>query len=169
MKQVQNKKAAQGQAGHQHLLRFIVGFSGETDSDFQATLDLIAEIGFDQSFSFIYSKRPGTPAAGYRDETPQEVKKQRLQLLQARINQQAQDISQGMTGTSQTVLVEGNSRKDPQELAGRTENNRVVNFPGASELIGEMVDVRITRALPNSLRGELAAARELPRQMAATI
>ena len=148
---------------------FIVGFPGETGSDFQATLDLIADIGFDQSFSFIYSKRPGTPAAGYPDETPQEVKKQRLQLLQARINQQAQDLSRSMTGTQQTVLVEGPSRKNPRELAGRTENNRVVNFPGAAELIGEMVDVRITRALPNSLRGELAASRESPRQMAATI
>ena len=148
---------------------FIVGFPGETDADFQATLDLIAEIGFDQSFSFIYSKRPGTPAAGYPDETPQELKKQRLQLLQARINQQAQDISRGMTGTRQTVLVEGTSRKNAQELAGRTENNRVVNFPAATELIGEMVHVRITGALPNSLRGELAAAPELPRQMTATI
>ena len=134
---------------------FIVGFPGETDSDFQATLNLIAEIGFDQSFSFIYSKRPGTPAASYPDEIPQEKKKQRLQLLQSRINQQAQNISQSMTGSLQTVLVEGTSRKDPRELAGRTENNRVVNFPGAAGIIGEMVDVRITRALPNSLRGEL--------------
>ena len=148
---------------------FIVGFPGETDSDFQATLDLIAEIGFDQSFSFIYSKRPGTPAASYPDEIQPEQKKQRLQLLQARINQQAQNISRSMTGSAQTVLVEGTSRKNPRELAGRTENNRVVNFPGAAELIGEMVDVKITRALPNSLRGELPATRELPRQPAATI
>ena len=148
---------------------FIVGFPGETDSDFQATLDLIAEIGFDQSFSFIYSKRPGTPAASYPDEIQPEQKKQRLQLLQARINQQAQNISRSMTGSVQTVLVEGTSRKNPRELAGRTENNRVVNFPGAAELIGEMVDVKITRALPNSLRGELPATRDLPPQLAATI
>ena len=145
---------------------FIVGFPGETDSDFQATLDLIAEIGFDQSFSFIYSKRPGTPAASYPDQTPLEKKKQRLQLLQTRINQQAQNISRSMTGSLQTVLVEGKSRKDPRELAGRTENNRVVNFPGAHEFTGEMVQVRITRALPNSLRGELPAGRELPAQLA---
>ena len=148
---------------------FIVGFPGETDSDFQATLDLIAEIGFDQSFSFIYSKRPGTPAASYPDEITPETKKQRLQLLQTRINQQAQVISRNMTGSVQTVLVEGPSRKNPRELAGRTENNRVVNFPGAAGLIGEMVDVKITRALPNSLRGELPASREMPRQLAATI
>ena len=148
---------------------FIVGFPGETDSDFQATLDLIAEIGFDQSFSFIYSKRPGTPAASYPDEIQPEQKKQRLQLLQARINQQAQNISRSMTGSVQTILVEGTSRKNPRELAGRTENNRVVNFPGAADLIGEMVDVKITRALPNSLRGELPARRDLPPQLAATI
>ena len=148
---------------------FIVGFPGETDSDFQATLDLIADIGFDQSFSFIYSKRPGTPAASYPDETPQEKKKQRLQLLQTRINQQAQGISRSMTGSLQTVLVEGPSRKDPRELAGRTENNRVVNFPGPAEFIGEMVELRITRALPNSLRGEIPATRTLPTQLAAAL
>ena len=148
---------------------FIVGFPGETDSDFQATLDLIADIGFDQSFSFIYSKRPGTPAASYPGETPQEKKKQRLQLLQTRINQQAQGISRSMTGSLQTVLVEGPSRKDPRELAGRTENNRVVNFPGPAEFIGEMVELRITRALPNSLRGEIPATRALPTQLAAAL
>ena len=148
---------------------FIVGFPGETDSDFQATLDLIADIGFDQSFSFIYSKRPGTPAASYPDETLQEKKKQRLQLLQTRINQQAQGISRSMTGSLQTVLVEGPSRKDPRELAGRTENNRVVNFPGPAELIGEMMELRITRALPNSLRGEIPATRALPTQLAAAL
>ena len=134
---------------------FIVGFPGETDADFRATMDLIAEIGFDQSYSFIYSKRPGTPAATYPDETAREEKKQRLQLLQSRINQQAQNISQAMTGSVQSVLIDGPSRKNPAELAGRTENNRVVNFAGAAELIGEMVNVKITRALPNSLRGEL--------------
>ncbi len=148
---------------------FIVGFPGETDADFQATLDLIAEIGFDQSFSFIYSKRPGTPAAGYPDEVTPERKKQRLQILQARINQQARAISRSMTGTVQKVLVEGPSRKNPRELAGRTENNRVVNFPGNAALIGAMVDVTITRALPNSLRGELPAAHEPPSQLAAAI
>ena len=134
---------------------FIVGFPGETDADFRATMDLIAEIGFDQSYSFIYSKRPGTPAATYPDATAREEKKQRLQLLQSRINQQAQNISQAMTGSVQSVLIDGPSRKNPAELAGRTENNRVVNFAGAAELIGEMVNVKITRALPNSLRGEL--------------
>ena len=148
---------------------FIVGFPGETDADFQATLDLIAEIGFDQSFSFIYSKRPGTPAAGYPDEILPEQKKQRLQILQTRINQQAQGISRDMTGSVQKILVEGSSRKNPRELAGRTENNRVVNFPGAAGLIGEMVDVKITRALPNSLRGEVPASREFSRQMVAAI
>ena len=149
---------------------FIVGFPGETDADFQATLDLIAEIGFDQSFSFIYSKRPGTPAAGYTDEVAPEQKKKRLQILQTRINQQAQSISRSMTGTTQTVLVEGTSRKNSRELAGRTENNRVVNFPGATELIGEMVQLRITRALPNSLRGEMTATpAETPALQAAAV
>ena len=144
-----------------------MGFPGETDADFQATLDLIAAIGFDQSFSFIYSKRPGTPAASYPDDVTPEQKKQRLQILQARINQQAQAISRRMTGSVQTVLVEGTSRKNARELAGRTENNRVVNFPGAGELIGELVRVNITRALPNSLRGQLAVVRELPRELQA--
>ena len=146
---------------------FIVGFPGETDADFQATLDLIAAIGFDQSFSFIYSKRPGTPAASYPDDVTPAQKKQRLQILQTRIKQQAQALSRRMTGSLQKVLVEGRSRKDERELAGRTENNRVVNFPGAPGLIGELVDVTITRALPNSLRGQLAAARELPRELQA--
>ena len=136
---------------------FIVGFPGETDADFQATLDLIAETGFDRSFSFIYSKRPGTPAAGYPDDLSPERKKQRLQILQARINQQARDLSRSMTGSVQKVLVERTSRNNPRELSGRTENNRVVNFPGSAGLIGEMVDVTITRALPNSLRGRLPA------------
>ena len=137
---------------------FIVGFPGETDADFQATLDLIAEIGFDQSFSFIYSKRPGTPAASYPDDITPEQKKQRLQILQARIGQQARAISRSMTGSVQKVLVEGPSRKNPRELAGRTENNRVVNFPGNAGLVGAMVDLTITRAFPNSLRGELHAS-----------
>ena len=134
---------------------FIVGFPGETDADFEATMDLIAEVGFDHSFSFVYSPRPGTPAATLPDDVPLEVKKQRLALLQQRINQQAQAISRRMVGTTQRVLVSGLSRKDSGQLSGRTENNRVVNFKGESGLIGEFVDVVITEALPNSLRGEL--------------
>jgi tRNA-2-methylthio-N6-dimethylallyladenosine synthase len=134
---------------------FIVGFPGETDADFEATMDLIAEVGFDHSFSFIYSARPGTPAAALPDDVPVEVKKQRLALLQQRINQQAQAISRRMVGTMQRVLVSGHSRKDPGQISGRTENNRVVNFKGDSALIGDFVDVVITESLPNSLRGEL--------------
>jgi tRNA-2-methylthio-N6-dimethylallyladenosine synthase len=132
---------------------FIVGFPGETDRDFEATMNLIADVGFDQSFSFIYSARPGTPAASLTDDTPPEVKKQRLQLLQARINQQAFDISQSMVGTTQRILVEKVSKKSSNQVAGRTENNRWVNFDGATTLIGQFVDVVITEALPNSLRG----------------
>jgi len=134
---------------------FIVGFPGETDADFEATMNLIQEVGFDMSFSFIYSERPGTPAAGIIDDIPLEVKKQRLQLLQARLNQQAQQYARQMVGTKQTLLVEGPSRKDPSQLAGRTENNRVVNFVGQPTMIGQFVDVEITEALPNSLRATL--------------
>jgi tRNA-2-methylthio-N6-dimethylallyladenosine synthase len=134
---------------------FIVGFPGETDPDFQATMDLIEDIGFDQSFSFIYSPRPGTPAASMPDPVPLSVKKQRLHTLQSRINQMAQAISRRMVGSSRSVLVEGPSRKDPAWLAGRTENNRVVNFKGSPDLIGRFVNIRITEALANSLRGEL--------------
>lgn len=133
---------------------FIVGFPGETDEDFEATMNLIAEIEFDQSFSFIYSKRPGTPAANMSDETPDEVKKTRLRILQERINQLSSDISAAMVGTQQRILVEGPSRKDPNELCGRTENNRVVNFAGSAGLVGQFTDVIINKALPNSLRGE---------------
>jgi tRNA-2-methylthio-N6-dimethylallyladenosine synthase len=135
---------------------FIVGFPGETDEDFQATMDLIEEIGFDNSFSFIYSPRPGTPAAGFPDDVPLEVKKHRLAILQRRIRQMSESISDAMVGTVQRVLVEGPSRKDPRELCGRTENNRVVNFAGAPELVGQLVSLHITEALPNSLRGEYA-------------
>ena len=135
---------------------FIVGFPGESDADFEATMKLIEEIGFDASFSFIYSRRPGTPAAALADDTPHEVKLARLLRLQARIEQQAQAISRGMAGTRQRVLVEGASRKDSAELCGRTGNNRVVNFPGSRELIGRLADVVVTAALPHSLRGELA-------------
>lgn len=134
---------------------FIVGFPGETDADFEATMNLIADVGYDQSFSFIYSRRPGTPAANYPDDVPPEVKKQRLQILQSRINQQAAAISQSMVGNIERVLVEGPSRKNTEEICGRTENNRVVNFIGHTELAGQFVDVRITAAMPNSLRGEL--------------
>ncbi len=136
---------------------FIVGFPGETDADFEATMRLIEEVGFDHSFSFIYSARPGTPAASMPDDVPLEVKKARLARLQARINEQAMAISEAMVGSEQTILVERPSRKDPGQMAGRTENNRVVNFPGDEGLIGRFVTVRITEALPNSLRGELVA------------
>ena len=134
---------------------FIVGFPGETEADFQATMQFIEEIGFDQSFSFIYSPRPGTPAAGLIDEVPISVKKQRLAQLQQRINAMAVAISESMVGTIQRILIEQPSRKNPQELAGRTENNRVVNLSGDPSLIGQLVNVKITRAMPNSLRGEL--------------
>jgi len=136
---------------------FIIGFPGETADDFARTMQLIEEIAFDQSFSFVYSRRPGTPAASLPDDTPDEVKKQRLQILQHRINQQAAAISQGMVGQIHQVLVTGLSRKDPGELQGRTENNRAVNFAAAERnLIGTFVPMRIREALPNSLRGELA-------------
>ena len=137
---------------------FIVGFPGETDRDFEDTMNLIAEIGFDQSFSFIYSRRPGTPAASLPDDVPMEKKQKRLYLLQARISQQAMLISEGMVGSVQRVLVERPSKKDVRQLAGRTENMRWVNFDGPASLIGQFVDVCITEALPNSLRGRLADA-----------
>ena len=135
---------------------FIIGFPGETDVDFAATMNLIQELGFDHSFSFIYSARPGTPAAELADNTPLEVKKQRLAILQDRINQQSQSISRHMVGSEQRVLVTGVSRKDPGELQARTENNRVVNFSASDHsLIGQFAELRIGKALPNSLRGEL--------------
>ena len=134
---------------------FIVGFPGETDADFEATLSLIREVGFDQSFSFIYSKRPGTPAASVHDSIGREVKQRRLAELQALINAQASEISRGMIGTMQRVLVERPSIQSPRELAGRTENNRWVNFFGDERLVGTFVDVVIVEALPNSLRGRL--------------
>lgn len=135
---------------------FIIGFPGESEADFQATMKLIEDIGFDLSFSFIYSARPGTPASDLPDDTSEEEKKRRLALLQHRINQQAQDISRKMAGTTQRILVDGISKKDPGQLQGRTENNRVVNFRhDDDDLIGKFVDVRIEKALPNSLIGEL--------------
>ena len=134
---------------------FIVGFPGETAEDFEKTMALIDEIGFDTSFSFLFSPRPGTPAAEMEDDTPDELKLQRLQRLQKRIEEQAFAISQAMVGSVQRVLVEGRARKDANELAGRTANNRVVNFKGSARQIGQFIDVTITSALPHSLRGEV--------------
>ena len=137
---------------------FIVGFPGETEADFEATMKLIQELDFDASFSFIYSKRPGTPASDYPDDVTAELKTQRLMRLQAQIEAQAQRVNQAMVGTVQRVLVEGHARKNAEELAGRTDNNRIVNFAGQPRLIGQFVDVTITQALPHSLRGEVALA-----------
>ncbi len=134
---------------------FIVGFPGETKSDFEATLKLVAEIGFDDSYSFLYSPRPGTPAAELADDTPLGVKQQRLARLQAQIAVQASSISQAMVGGVERVLVEGAARKDPRELCGRSNSNRMVNFAGAPQLIGRMIDVTITAARSHSLRGEV--------------
>ncbi len=134
---------------------FIIGFPGETEADFEATMKLIRDIGFDQSYSFVFSARPGTPAASMEDDTPLEVKKERLQRLQDLISRQARAISNAMLGGIQRILVEGASTKDASELKGRTENNRVVNFKGDAALTGQFVDVRITEVRPNSLRGEL--------------
>ncbi len=134
---------------------FIIGFPGETDADFEATMNLIADLGFDLSFSFIYSARPGTPAASFIDDVPLSVKKERLTLLQARINQMAMEISRNMVGTTQRILVERLSKKQDTQIAGRTDNNRVVNVDGSADLIGQFVKVKITEALPNSLRGDI--------------
>ena len=140
---------------------FIVGFPGETEQDFAATMQLIADVGFDQSFSFIYSARPGTPAASYADSCSAEEKQRRLVMLQQRINQQAQEISRAMVGTVQRVLVEKPSPKNPSQLSGRTENNRWVNFDGDRSLINQFADLLITEALPNSLRGRLEIERRV--------
>jgi tRNA-2-methylthio-N6-dimethylallyladenosine synthase len=137
---------------------FIVGFPGETEDDFARLMKLIDEVGFDSSFSFVFSPRPGTPAAALTDETPPAEKLTRLQTLQARIEAQARAIGQSRVGTVQRVLVEGPSRKDASELMGRTECNRIVNFKGLPRLVGQMIDVRITRALPHSLRGDVVTA-----------
>ncbi|WP_374503154.1 tRNA (N6-isopentenyl adenosine(37)-C2)-methylthiotransferase MiaB [Zoogloea sp.] len=134
---------------------FIIGFPGETEADFEATMKLIDDLGFDTSFSFVYSSRPGTPAADLADDTPQDVKLARLARLQKRIEAHAATISAGMVGSVQRILVEGPSKKDPNELAGRTDNNRVVNFAGNPRLVGHFVDVTIVSALPHSLRGEI--------------
>ncbi len=137
---------------------FIVGFPGETDAEFEQTMKLIDDVGFDQSFSFIFSKRPGTPAANLADDTPEAVKKERLARLQATLNANAKKISLGMIGSVQNVLVEGPSARDPHELTGKTENMRNVNFAGDARLIGQFVDVTITTAMVNSLRGRVDAA-----------
>ena len=134
---------------------FIIGFPGETDQDFEATMDLIQAMDFDLSFSFIYSARPGTPASDLPDDVTEDTKKLRLRLLQQRINQQALRIARNMLGTEQRVLVEGPSKKNPMELSGRTENNRVVNFEGTREMIGQFVDINITDVFANSLRGNV--------------
>ena len=134
---------------------FIVGFPGETNEDFEQTMNLIAQVNFDMSFSFIYSARPGTPAADYPDDVIEDEKKQRLYLLQQRINNQAAQFSRAMLGTEQRVLVEGPSKKDIMELTGRTETNRIVNFQGTPEMIGKFVDIKITDVFTNSLRGEV--------------
>ena len=133
---------------------FIVGFPGETDGDFEATMELVTEIGFDDSYSFLYSPRPGTPAAELADDTPLPVKQARLARLQAQIEAQANAISQAMVGGTQRVLVEGNAKRDPGELCGRSSGNRMVNFAGPRELIGRMVEVDITAARAHTLRGE---------------
>ena len=143
---------------------FIVGFPGESEADFEETMGLIDTVGFDQSFSFVYSPRPGTPAADLPDEVPAEVKRARLARLQARINEHAAAIGRAMVGSVQRVLVEGRSKKSDAQLAGRTENNRVANFSADPSYVGEFVTLRITEALPNSLRGELV---EGPRQAVA--
>ncbi len=138
---------------------FIVGFPGESEADFAATMKLIQDIGFDTSFSFIYSARPGTPASDLRDEVPEQVKKQRLQILQTRIAQQARQLSEAMVGTTQRILVTGYAKRDPGQLSGRTENNRVVNFRSSdTSLIGDFTMVEIDAAYTNSLLGHLAGA-----------
>ncbi|GJL74780.1 MAG: tRNA-2-methylthio-N(6)-dimethylallyladenosine synthase [Nitrosomonas sp.] len=134
---------------------FIIGFPGETEADFEETLKLVEEMNFDESFSFVYSARPGTPAADLSDDTPQAVKLERLQRLQAQINQQSRKISQRMVGSEQRILVEGVSKKNSAEIFGRTDNNRVVNFAGDKGLIGQFIHVQITDALSHSLRGEI--------------
>ena len=141
---------------------FIVGFPGESDADFEQTMKLIDDVGFDQSFSFIYSRRPGTPAASITDETPEAVKHERLARLQAKLNANFIEISKRMVGTVQSVLVEGPSRKDPNQLAGKTENNRTVNFAGPKRLVGQFVDVVITEVSTNSLRGRVALTADAP-------
>ncbi|WP_148714288.1 tRNA (N6-isopentenyl adenosine(37)-C2)-methylthiotransferase MiaB [Chitinolyticbacter meiyuanensis] len=134
---------------------FIVGFPGESDDDFERTMKLIEDVQFDASFSFIYSERPGTPAADLKDDVPAEVKSARLMRLQKRIDELASEVNRSMVGTVQRVLIEGHARKNAEELAGRTDNNRIVNFAGPARLIGQFAEVIVTEALPHSLRGEI--------------
>lgn len=134
---------------------FIIGFPGESEADFEKTMQLIEDVGYDTSFSFVYSKRPGTPAAELQDDTPTATKLERLQKLQKKIESQAKQISQQMVGTIQKVLVEGKSKRDPNELSGRTENYKVVNFSGNERLIGQIIDIEIVECMPNSLRGNI--------------
>jgi tRNA-2-methylthio-N6-dimethylallyladenosine synthase len=134
---------------------FIIGFPGETEQEFEDTLSLIEQVGFDFSYSFIYSARPGTPAAEFADDVSEDIKKQRLNKLKIRLNEMTMNVSQSMVDTVQSILVEGVSKKNPLQVTGRTENNRVVNFTGHPRLAGQFVDVMITEALPNSLRGRL--------------
>ncbi len=147
---------------------FIIGFPGETDEDFEQTMQLIEDVGFDFSYSFVYSARPGTPAASLDDNVPMDVKKARLARLQKRISEMAMEISSEMEGTIQRILVERVSRKDAGQMAGRTENNRVVNFDGAERLIGHFVDVKITKAMVNSLQGEFIAIADIDLQRLAS-
>ncbi len=149
------RKLHKARPGIQISSDFIIGFPGETEDDFQKTLQLIAEVNFDTSYSFLYSARPGTPAADLPDDVPEEEKKQRLYLLQQRITTQAMRISRAMLGSVQRILVEGTSRKNLMELSGRTENNRVVNFEGQPDMIGTFVDVEIVDVYTNSLRGKV--------------
>ncbi|VAW58032.1 tRNA-i(6)A37 methylthiotransferase [hydrothermal vent metagenome] len=142
---------------------FIIGFPGESDGDFEQTMQLIEDIGFDHSFSFVYSARPGTPAASLEDNVPMEIKKTRLSRLQQRINEMSAAISTSMVGSVQRVLVERPSKKDPAQMAARTENNRVVNFDGGQRLTGQFVDVRITAAFSNSLQGDFIELSEIDR------
>jgi tRNA-2-methylthio-N6-dimethylallyladenosine synthase len=137
---------------------FIVGFPGETEQDFEATLRLVDEVGFDSSFSFVYSRRPGTPAAELPDDTPQEVKRARLARLQGKIDAHASGISESLIGTRQRILIEGASRRDAGELSGRAADNRVVNFRGPRQLVGQFVEVTVTAAMAHSLRGEVRVA-----------
>jgi tRNA-2-methylthio-N6-dimethylallyladenosine synthase len=141
---------------------FIVGFPGETEADFEQTMRLVEEVGFDASFSFLYSRRPGTPAADLADDTPHAVRLARLQRLQARLEANARAVNDAMVGTTQRVLVEGRAKKNAAELAGRTDNNRVVNFAGPDRLLGTFVDVTIAQALPHSLRGRVRTAEPAP-------
>lgn len=149
------RKLREARPGISLATDFIVGFPGETDDDFEKTMKLIDEVAFDASFSFVYSARPGTPAVELDDNNPEAVKLARLARLQKRIDELAQEVSRGMLGSVQRVLVEGVSKKDNAELAGRTDNNRVVNFPGNPRLIHRFIDVRITEVAPHSLRGEV--------------